>query len=1210
MRMTSTNNLHLATLQMAYNLGVGIVITLITGYTPIHSVAQVPTIHKKLSFRILWLLLGGVGYGSVISVMQRFGLQDFTISFTSLATTVLLAGIFLWQRATDAKGKPMRGLGKPAMTKAESTRYLHLVQPQTSETGNLKMRLYNAEYSTSKASTEKVTQQCLPNHKQTSCPLIEREARYRFVAQHSTDLVSRHTPEGIYLYASPACRTLLGYEADELIGHSAYEFFHPEDLGEISQSHFNNLTLPKLATISYRIRRQSGDYIWIESTTTPIHDPQTGLVEEILAVSRDISEQKQVEAALRESERQFQKLAANVPGMIYQFLLQTDGSVSFPFVSSGAREIYELEPIAIQQNAAVVIDLIHPDDRASFEDSVAVSAKTLQPWSWEGRFIMVSGKLKWLQAASRPERQANGDILWDGVLMDITERKQAEAALYESEELFRATFEHAGVAIAQVGLQGQFLRVNQKLGEITGYTQEELLTKTIWEITHPEDQAVNQMYLDQLADSQKQTVNLEKRYVHKAASLVWVKVTVTVVRNFTGEPKYFISVIEDITQRKQAEVALVERSRLSTLAAQVGVALASGGTLLAILQRCTEAIVQQLDATGATVWTLNPTSQQLEQQAFAGQLTPLNPDLMSSDTQSYQPDLSLEQLEGLRYCLLPNHLSGYPLIVEDRLIGVITLLSNHPLTEEAKGTLSWVANAIAVAVDRTWARSELLSRRESLLYGLANQIRNSLELDTILETAVQSIHTLLKIDRCHFLWYRQHGNEPYWEVVNEARNPQLPSHMGQYTMAQVEPFVNRLLHRQIIRVDEVETISNATVQQFLLGMGYTSILAIPVETQTGQIGVICCGHCTSVRPWDESEVELLQAVVVQLAIAIDQAELYTQARQAALVAQAQTQQLEVTLQQLKTTQAQLVQSAKMYSLGQLIAGIAHEINNPINFIHGNLTYASAYFYDLLSLLRLYQEQYPKPTEVILEQAEVINIDFIATDLPKLLSSMQRGTDRIRSIVLSLRNFSRLDEAEMKRVDLHEGIDSTLLILQHRLKPKDSNPEIQIVKEYGDLPRIECYPGQLNQVFINILSNAIEAFDQSQSDIEQQPSPTITIRTSIIDRSDSTQKALSQLAPHSYTLTNPNTPSLPNTKSVVIQIADNGSGMTEFVKAKIFDPFFTAKPFGQGTGLGLSISYQIVVEHHHGVLSCTSSPGKGSQFWIEIPIHQINGTFVN
>ncbi len=1088
MRMTSTKNRHLTTLQIACNYGVGIVIALITGYTPVYFVAQVPTIQKKPSFRILWLLLGGVGYTSVIWVTQRFGLQEVTISFTNLVTTVLLAGI-LWQRATHAKGKPKRSSGKLAMTKAESTRSLHLVQPQTSETGNRKAWLYN-----------------------------------------------------------------------------------------------DNAEYPR----------------------TPIYDPQTGLVEEILAVSRDISEQKQVEATLRQRERQLQKLAANVPGMIYQFLLRTDGSVSFPFVSSGAREIYELEPTAIQQNAAVVIDLIHPDDRASFEDSVAASAKTLQPWSWEGRSIMESGKLKWLQAGSRPERQANGDILWDGVVMDVTERKQAEAALYESEELFRATFEHAGIAIAQVGLQGQFLRVNQKLGEITGYTQKELLAKTIWEITCLEDQAVNQMYLHQFADSQKQTVNLEKRYIHKTGSLVWVKVTVSVVRDFTGEPKYFISVIEDITQRKQAEASLVERSRLSTLAANVGVALASGGTLLAILQRCTEAIVQQLDTTNAAVWTLNPTSQQIEQQAFAGQLTPLNPDLISSDTQYYQPDLNLEQLEGLYCSLLPNHLSGYPLIVEERLIGVITLLSNHPLTEEAKGTLSWVANAIAVAVDRAWARSELLSRRESLLYGLANQIRNSLELDTILETAVQSIQTLLQIDRCHFLWYRTHESEPYWEVVNEARNPLLPSHLGQYAMAQVEPFVNRLLHRQIIRVDEVETISNAAVQQFLLSMGYTSILTIPVETQAGQIGVICCGHCTSVRPWDESEVELLQAVVVQLAIAIDQAELYAQARQAALVAQAQTQQLEVTLQQLKTTQAQLVQSAKMYSLGQLIAGIAHEINNPINFIHGNLTYASAYFYDLLSLLRLYQEQYPNPTEVVLEQAEVINVGFIATDLPKLLSSMQRGSDRIRSIVLSLRNFSRLDEAEMKRVDLHEGIDSTLLILQHRLKPKDRNPEIQIVKEYGDLPRIECYPGQLNQVFINILSNAIEAFEQPDSNIRQQPSPTITIRTSVIDRSDSTQNTLSQLPESpSYTLTNPNTPSVPNRRSVVIQITDNGSGMTDFVKARIFDPFFTAKPFGQGTGLGLSISYQIVVEHHHGVLSCTSIPGQGSQFWIEIPLQQIH-----
>jgi signal transduction histidine kinase len=259
-------------------------------------------------------------------------------------------------------------------------------------------------------------------------------------------------------------------------------------------------------------------------------------------------------------------------------------------------------------------------------------------------------------------------------------------------------------------------------------------------------------------------------------------------------------------------------------------------------------------------------------------------------------------------------------------------------------------------------------------------------------------------------------------------------------------------------------------------------------------------------------VELLQAVVAQLAIALDQAELYAQARQTAEIAQAQAQKLELALNQLQTTQAQLVHSAKMSSLGQLVAGVAHEINNPINFIHGNLAYASAYFYDLLGLLRLYQEYYPKPADTILEQAEVINIDFIAKDLPKLLCSMQRGSDRIRSIVLSLRNFSRLDEAEMKKVDLHEGIDNTLLILQHRLQPKDHNCEIQVVKEYGDLPDVECYPGQLNQVFMNILSNAIEALKESLGGNQEHPSPSITIRTSILDSSDSSQKSVSLLLP--------------------------------------------------------------------------------------------------
>lgn len=292
------------------------------------------------------------------------------------------------------------------------------------------------------------------------------------------------------------------------------------------------------------------------------------------------------------------------------------------------------------------------------------------------------------------------------------------------------------------------------------------------------------------------------------------------------------------------------------------------------------------------------------------------------------------------------------------------------------------------------------------------------------------------------------------------------------------------------------------------------------------------------------------------------------------------QKLTYTLNKLRQTQVQLIQSEKMSSLGEMVSGIAHEINNPITFISANIDHVNNYVNDLLDLLSLYQKYYPEPDAVIKSKAEEIDIDFLAEDLSHILSSMDAGAERIQNIVLSLRNFSRLDEAQRKSVDIHEGIDSTLLILQHRLKVTLERPEIKIIKEYGKLPKVECYAAQVNQVFLHILSNAIDALEEKnnrkqeiqQTDSNIAQSPTIRIHTDISPEN-----------------------------TILIRIADNGIGIAENIQPKIFDPFFTNKPVGKGRGLGLSISYQIIVKKHQGHIKYRTRCGQGTEFLIEIPV---------
>ena len=309
-------------------------------------------------------------------------------------------------------------------------------------------------------------------------------------------------------------------------------------------------------------------------------------------------------------------------------------------------------------------------------------------------------------------------------------------------------------------------------------------------------------------------------------------------------------------------------------------------------------------------------------------------------------------------------------------------------------------------------------------------------------------------------------------------------------------------------------------------------------------------------------------------------------------AQAAVPQLHETLQELKRTQLQLVQSEKMSSLGQLVAGIAHEINNPVGFISSNLNYIADYTQTLFYLLSLYQQTFPSPGAEIEQEIMAADLDYILEDLPKIIASMKTGTERINTLTTSLRTFSRADTDSKISYDLHRGIESTLLILKHRLKANHNRPEIQVIKAYGDLPWVECYPGQLNQVFMNLIANAIDALegvescqarrwkdsDQSANSIPDYPTQTAHRRTPTIRiQTDQTDDG------------------------VVVRIADNGPGISTEVKERIFDYLFTTKSVDKGTGLGLSISRQIVVEKHGGLLQCISAPEQGTEFLIELPV---------
>ena len=761
--------------------------------------------------------------------------------------------------------------------------------------------------------------------------------------------------------------------------------------------------------------------------------------------------------------------------------------------------------------------------------------------------VQADGSQVWLETNKLPLYDLTGAVIGVlGTYQDITDRKQAEQALFDSRQLLQTILDTLPIPVNWKDRNSVYLGCNQQLAAILGFdSPAEIVGKTDFDIVIDHDEAVHFRTDDnEVMTSGEPKLEIEEPLTVPGGDQRWLITNKAPLRDSTGDVFGVVVTIQDITDRKQAELSLREseqRFRRAIADAPSPIMIhAEDGEVLQLSTTWTE-------LTGYTHADI-PTTVAWAQLAYGDRAQAM---IAESINRKYNLTRRWDEGESIISTRSGSrriwHFTAAPLgALPDGRRLVISMAADITQRKQAEAQVRALLN-----------RTQLLGRINA-------EIRDSLDLEIIIFNLVHAVVAELPVDTCNFAWYTgaTAASPAQLEVVREKKVVKQPSCLGSYDANTFPQLLNSIRDNHIYRVDDVRAASDCSLAVHLGKIGIATYLSIPIHTVGGRIGSLQMSRAT-VQPWEDGEIELFQNVGNQVAIAIHQADLYKESR-------AKTEQLQRSYEELEAAQRQLIQSEKMSSLGQLVAGIAHEINNPVGFIYGNMAIASDYVSNLTTLIKLYQEHYPDPPQAIAELAERVDTEYILGDFPKLLASMENGANRIQHIVQSLRTFSRLEQTDSSAVDLQTHIDATLVLLQNRLNGRAGNPKIQVSKQYGDALRVECYSSLLDQVFMNLLANAIDAIEERQQN-ETDYTGHLTVTTAV--------------APSGR---------------FRIGIRDNGMGMTPATQVKIFNPFFTTKPIGEGTGMGLAISYQIVTGSHKGTLQCKSSLGAGTEFIIELP----------